>query len=354
MQLTGGQFTRPPRSWATTSPRSPTFPPRFARPPAPPGVSAFQINFSSFDIHNPGDQVRTSLVAMNPAALKVHIGDLKPNGIVILNSAKFGSDRPQEGEVRRRPAQDGSLDAFRVVEIDLEKLTREALATSPLDTAREGPLQEHVRARRRLYWLYNRDMQPTLDSIEQKFGQRNRDVADANHRRSESAGHFVRRDHRGLPDDLRGAQGDRDRLRAVPQHHGQPGRCASASIAASHKSGLPIMLGSYPITPASDILHQLGTYKNHGVMTFQAEDEIAAVCAAIGASYAGQIAVTSTSGPGLALKTEAVGLAVMTELPLVIVNVQRGGPEHRPADQDRAGRPAAGALRPKRRVPARR
>jgi 2-oxoglutarate ferredoxin oxidoreductase subunit alpha len=322
MQLTGDQLTRTSAIMGNDLATFPDFPAEIRAPAGTlPGVSAFQLRFSNFDIHTPGDAPDV-LVAMNPAALKAHIKALKPDGILIVNTAKFGSVDLKKAKYETNPLEDGSLAGYRVIDVDLEKLTRETLAESPLDT-RAKDRCKNMFALGILYWLFHRDMQPTLDFLQSKFGSKP-DIAAANIRAVQAGFNYA---------DISGIF--QSSYQVAPATFMEPGTYRNVMgnqslclglVAASKRAGVELMLGSYPITPASDILHQLSGYKHHGVVTFQAEDEIAAVCAAIGASYAGQLGITSTSGPGLALKSEAIGLAVMTELPLVVINVQRAGP----------------------------
>ena len=323
MQLTGSQFTRTTALMGNDLATFPDFPAEIRAPAGTlPGVSAFQLRFSSFDIHTPGDTPDV-LVAMNPAALKVHVKDLPKNGILIVDTAKFRPTDLKKAKYDSNPLEDGSLDGLRVIELDLEHLTREILKDAPLDS-RSKDRCKNMFALGILYWLYNRDMSPSLRFIEQAFGKKSPDVAAANkkvlqagYNYAETTGVFqtaytVPRATFMAPGLYRNIMGNQALCLGL--------------VAASKTAKLPLLLGSYPITPASDILHQLSGYKHHGITTFQAEDEIAAVCAAIGASYAGQLGITSTSGPGMALKMEAIGLAVMAELPLVVIDVQRGGP----------------------------
>jgi 2-oxoglutarate ferredoxin oxidoreductase subunit alpha len=321
MQLTGDQFTRTTALMGNDIATFPDFPAEIRAPAGTlPGVSAFQLRFSSFDIHTPGDAPDV-LVAMNPAALKAHIKELKRDGILLLNTASFGALDLKKAKYDKDPRTDGSLDGWRVIEVDLEARTREALASSPLDT-RGKDRCKNMYALGILYWMFHRDMEPTQKAIAQKFAKKP-DLVDAN-LAAMKAGYAYAETTEIFQTAYR-----------VPPAPMQPGTYRNIMgnqalclglVAASQRAGLPLFLGSYPITPASDILHQLSSYKHLGVVTFQAEDEIAAVCSAIGAAYAGQLGVTSTSGPGMALKAEAIGLAVMAELPLVIVNVQRAGP----------------------------
>lgn len=321
MQLTGDQFTRTTALMGNDIATFPDFPAEIRAPAGTlPGVSAFQLRFSNFDIHTPGDAPDV-LVAMNPAALKVHIKQLKPNGILLLNTASFKDLDLKKAKYDADPRTDGSLDGYRVIEVDLTERTKEALKDSALDN-RGKERCKNMYALGILYWLFHRDMEPTEKAIAKKF-QKKPDVVEAN-LTAMKAGHayaetteIFQTAYKVAPAKL--APGTYRNIM------GNQALCLGL-VAASKQCGVPLFLGSYPITPASDVLHQLSGYKHHGVVTFQAEDEIAAVCAAIGASYAGNIGITSTSGPGVALKAEAIGLAVMAELPLVVLNIQRAGP----------------------------
>jgi len=322
MQLTGDQFTRTTALMGNDLATFPDFPAEIRAPAGTlPGVSAFQLRFSSFDIHTPGHRPDV-LVAMNPAALKAHVDELRNGGLLIVNTARFKPADLKKAKYDKDPLTDGSLDAYRLIPVDLEKLTRETLRDSELDQ-RSKDRCKNMFALGMLYWLYNRRVEPTLRQLDKKFGKRPA-IAAANAQVLRAGYHYA--DICGLfQTSYRVAKAKDLEPGTYRNIMGNQALCLGL-VTASKLSGLPIFLGSYPITPASDILHQMSTYKNHGVLTFQAEDEIAAVCAAIGASYAGNIGVTSTSGPGLALKGEAIGLAVMTELPLVVIDVQRSGP----------------------------
>ena len=321
MQLTGDQFTRTTALMGNDIATFPDFPAEIRAPAGTlPGVSAFQLRFSSFDIHTPGDAPDV-LVAMNPAALKVHLPLLKKDGILLLNTASFKAINLKKAKYDVDPRTDDTLDGYRVIEVDLTERTKEALANSPLDN-RGKDRCKNMYALGILYWLFHRETEPTEKAIADKFAKKP-DVVEANliamkagHAYAETTEIFQTA-YKVAP-----AQLPPGTYRNIM---GNQALCLGL-VAASKRCDVPLFLGSYPITPASDILHQLSGYKHHGVITFQAEDEIAAVCAAIGASYAGQLGITSTSGPGVALKTEAMGLAIMAELPLVVLNVQRAGP----------------------------
>ncbi len=321
MQLTGDQFTRTTALMGNDIATFPDFPAEIRAPAGTlPGVSAFQLRFSSFDIHTPGDAPDV-LVAMNPAALKAHIGELKSDGVLLLNTASFKAIDLKKAKYDADPRENGSLDGYRLIEVDLEARTKEALANSPLDN-RSKMRCKNMYALGILYWMFHRDMDPTMKAIAAKF-RKKPDVVDAN-LAAMKAGHAYAETTEIFQSAYRVPPA---KMQAGTYRNimGNQGLCLGL-VAASKQANLPIFLGSYPITPASDILHQLSTYKHHGVVTFQAEDEIAAVASAIGASYSGHLGVTSTSGPGIALKAEAIGLAVMAELPLVILDVQRAGP----------------------------
>jgi 2-oxoglutarate ferredoxin oxidoreductase subunit alpha len=322
MQLTGGQFTRTTALMGNDLATFPDFPAEIRAPAGTlSGVSAFQLRFANSDIHTPGDNA-DAMVAMNPAALKVHLKNLKSGGILIVDGGKFTPNDLRKAKWDQNPLEDETVSAYRVIKVDLQKLTRETLADSPLDN-RSKDRCKNMFALGMLYWLYNRDLSTTLQFVARKFASKP-DVVEANTKILQAGYNYA---------DITGVFQTSYRVR--PATFMAPGTYRNIMgnqalclglVAAVNRADLSMVLGSYPITPASDILHQLSGYKHHGVITFQAEDEIAAVCAAIGASYAGKLGVTSTSGPGMALKSEAIGLAVMTELPLVVIDVQRAGP----------------------------
>ena len=322
MQLTGGQFTRTAALMGNDLATFPDFPAEIRAPAGTlSGVSAFQLRFANSDIHTPGDDA-DAMVAMNPAALKVHLKNLKSGGILIVDGGKFTPNDLRKAKWDQNPLEDETVSAYRVIKVDLQKLTRETLADSPLDN-RSKDRCKNMFALGMLYWLYNRDLSTTLQFVARKFASKP-DVVEANTKILQAGYNYA---------DITGVFQTSYRVR--PATFMAPGTYRNIMgnqalclglVAAVNRADLSMVLGSYPITPASDILHQLSGYKHHGVITFQAEDEIAAVCAAIGASYAGKLGVTSTSGPGMALKSEAIGLAVMTELPLVVIDVQRAGP----------------------------
>lgn len=321
MQLTGSQFATTSALIGNDIATLPDFPAEIRAPAGTlPGVSSFQLQFSSGEIFTPGDEPDV-LVAMNAAALKVNLSTLRPGRTIIANIDGFDAGNLAKSGYAGNPLEDGSLDGYRVIRIPLTTLTMRVLEESPL-TKRDKQMCKNFYALGVLYWLYSRPTEPTEAWIKAKFSK-TPEVCEAN--LTALRGGYAYATASELFD-------ARYEVPAAPQ---VPGLYRNISgnkalslgfYAASVKAGLPLFLGSYPITPASDILAELARLKPQGVVTFQAEDEIAAVCAAIGASFAGAIGLTTTSGPGVALKNEAIGLAVMTELPLVVVNVQRGGP----------------------------
>ena len=321
MQITGSQFTNTVALYGNDLATFPDYPAEIRAPAGTiPGVSGFQVHFASTDVYTPGDAV-DALVAMNPAALKVNLPDLKKNGILIVNLDSFKETDLRKAQMASNPLEDHSLDAYRLFPVELTRLTRTALAQLGLD-AKSMDRCKNFFALGMCYWLYNRPMDATLRYLEDKFKGKPQ-LAEAN-RRAMQAGYSYCEATEAFYISYE-----------IPPAKLTPGTYRNISgntalalgfVAASERAGIPLFLGSYPITPASDILHELSQYKDFGVTTFQAEDEIAAVTSAIGASYAGALAITTTSGPGMSLKTEALGLAVAVELPLVICNIQRGGP----------------------------
>src|SRR6202795_2184374 len=321
MQITGSQFTNTVALYGNDLATFPDYPAETRAPAgALPGVSGFQVHFSSSDVYTPGDAV-DALVAMNPAALKMNLSDLRTNGILIVNLDDFKENDLRKAGITVSPLEDHSLDGYRLFAVELTKLTRAALKELGLD-AKTMDRCKNFFALGMCYWLYNRSQDSTLRWIEDKFKNKPQ-LAEAN-RLALKAGYSYCEATEAFYISYE-----------IPPAKLTPGIYRNISgntalalgfVAASQKAGIPLFLGSYPITPASDILHELSQYKDFGVTTFQAEDEIAAVTSAIGAAYAGAIGITTTSGPGMALKTEAMGLAVAVELPLVICNIQRGGP----------------------------
>ncbi len=320
MQVTGSQFTNTAALFGNDLSTFPDFPAEIRAPQGTlPGVSGFQVNFSSTEVHTPGDSVDV-LIAMNPAALKTNIADLKTGGILIVNSDSFTEVDFKKAKISSNPLEDGSLSGYRVFPVDLLKLTKAATKDTGLD-AKSVDRSKNFFALGMCYWLFGRSMDGTLKWIDSKFkGQ----IAEAN-KLTLKAGYAycdATEAYQTVAYEVAPAKLPAGTYRNLSGNSA----LAMGLIAASERSGLPLFLGSYPITPASDILHELSLHKDFGVVSFQAEDEIAAVTSAIGAAYGGCLATTTTSGPGMALKMEAIGLAIAVELPLVVVDIQRGGP----------------------------
>ncbi len=321
IQLTGMQFTTTTALAGNDLATFPDFPAEIRAPVGTTaGVSGFQIQFSSRQVLTPGDAPDV-FVAMNPAALQANYKDVKKGGMILVNKDTFNAGNLKKAGYEKNPLEDGSLSDFRVIQVELGRLTRNALDGMGL-TVTETERCKNFFALGMMYWLYDRSMESTLKWIETKF-KKNPKYVEAN-RKALYAGNAYA--------ETAEIFGHHFRVNKAPIKPGLyrniTGNEATALgfIAASSMSGRTLWYGSYPITPASDVLHELAKHKNFGVKTFQAEDEIAAIGSAIGASFAGCLALTGTSGPGIALKAEFIGLAVMTELPLVILNVQRGGP----------------------------
>jgi 2-oxoglutarate ferredoxin oxidoreductase subunit alpha len=321
MQITGSQFTNTAAMYGNDLSTFPDFPAEIRAPAGTlPGVSGFQLNFSSLDIYTPGDAVDV-LIAMNPAALKMNVADLRPNGILVVNTDNFEATDLKKAQIKVSPLEDHSLDGYRLFAVPLTKLTRAALKELGLD-AKSMDRCKNFFALGMCYWLYNRTMDTTYKWLDDKFKSKPI-LAEAN-KLAMRAGFAYCEATEAFQTSYE-----------IPPAKLDPGTYRNMSgntalalgfVAAAQQAKLPLFLGSYPITPASDILHELSMFKEFGVVTFQAEDEIAAVTSAIGAAYGGSLSLTTTSGPGMALKTEAIGLAIATELPLVICDIQRGGP----------------------------
>ena len=321
MQLTGSQFTDTSALLGNDLATFPDFPAEIRAPQGTvAGVSGFQIHIGRIDINTPGD-IADVLVAMNPAALKANKNWIKKGGTIIVNIDSFTKRDLEKAGYETSPLEDNSFEGFNIIEAPITKLTRETLKDSGLDGKSIGR-SKNMFALGIVYWMFNRPMAQTEQFLKKKFSKRP-EVVTANIKVMHAGYNFA------------------DTIEALPSsytvlsanlrkgtYRNVMGNQAIAwgFLAAAERANKELFLGSYPITPASDILHELAKYKNLGVKTFQAEDEIAGVCAAIGASFAGSLGITTTSGPGLSLKGEALGLAIMTELPLVLVNVQRGGP----------------------------
>lgn len=323
MQLTGSQFTNNTALLGMDLATFPDFPAEIRAPQGTiPGVSGFQLRFSSSPVFTPGDECDV-LVAMNAAALKTNLKALKKGGKIIVNTDGFDSKNLRLANYPDgvNPLENNSLEGYDVVRMDVTKMTREALKEFTMGT-KEKDRAKNMFVLGFLYWMFNRDMDNTLKFLKEKFGKKdeilnsNIKALQAGYNYGDTTETFTTRYK------VEKAKMESGTYRSIMGNQA----LAYGLIAASQKSGLPLFLGSYPITPASDILHELSRHKSFGVRTYQAEDEIAAISSAIGASYGGSLAVTTTSGPGMALKTEAMGLAMMMEVPLVIVDVQRGGP----------------------------
>lgn len=323
MQLTGSQFTNNTALIGNDLSTFPDFPAEIRAPQGTlPGVSGFQLHFSSQRIYTPGD-ICDVLVAMNAAALKVNLKALKPGGIIIADTAGFDTKNLRLANYSDgiNPLEDDSLKGYELHKIDVTKLTREALKDIQMGV-KEKDRAKNMFVLGFLYWLYNRDMTSTFSFLHDKFGKK-QEILDSNIKALQSGYNF------GDTVEAFSTRYEVSKAKLPPGHYRSiTGNTALSYglIAASQNAELPIFLGTYPITPASDILHELARHKNFGIRTFQAEDEIAGISAAIGAAYGGSLGITTTSGPGMALKTEAMGLAVMLEIPLLIINIQRGGP----------------------------
>ena len=324
MQLSGSQFTLATALAGNALATFPDFPAEIRAPQGSTfGVSAFQINFGSTSIGTAGDEPDV-LIAMNPAALKVNLRDLPPGALVIVDEGAFNERNLRKAGYSANPLQDSTLARFEVLCIDITRLTLDAVKPHGLGST-EAARCKNMWALGLALWLFDREREPVIGWIENKFGAKNEALAAANIAALNAGHSYGENAEIELPlNQIRIAPADMEPglYRTITGSEAT----AIGLVAGSELCGLPLFLGSYPITPASGILHYLSHLKEHDVITFQAEDEIAAICSAIGASYAGKLGVTSTSGPGMALKTEAIGLAIMSELPLVIVNCQRGGP----------------------------
>src|ERR1700733_9787984 len=321
MQITGSQFTNTVALYGNDLATFPDYPAEIRAPAGTlPGVSGFQVHFSSSNVYTPGDSVDV-LIAMNPAALKMNLPDLRTNGILIVNSDDFKETDLRKAQITVSPLEDHSLDGYRLFAVELTKLTRAALKDVGLD-AKSMDRCKNFFALGMCYWLYNRSMEPTLRWLDDKF--KNKPLLVTANKLAMQAGYSFCEATEAFQISYE-----------IPPAKLSPGVYRNISgnaalalgfVAASQQAGIPLFLGSYPIPPASDILHELSMYKDFGVTTFQAEDEIAAITSAIGAAYAGALGITTTSGPGMALKPEALGRAVPVELPLVVCDIQRGGP----------------------------
>ncbi len=323
MQLTGTQFTNTAALLGNDLSTFPDFPAEIRAPLGTlAGVSGYQLHFGSVEIHTPGDQCDV-LVVMNAAGLKANLRNLRPGGIIIANTDGFDPKNLRLSKYPEgvNPIEDNSLEGYKVIKVDVTKMTRTALVDSGLGI-KEIDRSKNMFVLGFLYWMYNRSIDNSVKFLTDKFSKKP-EILDANIKILKAGYHY-------------GETSEEFGTRFIVNPAKMPagvyrnimGNQATALgfIAASKKSGLDLFYGSYPITPASDVLHELSKHKHFGVRTFQAEDEIAAICSSIGASFGGHLGITASSGPGIALKTEAIGLAIMLEIPLVILNVQRGGP----------------------------
>lgn len=322
MQLTGTQFTDASAAYGNDISTFPDFPAEIRAPAGTlAGVSGFQVNLSSQDIRTPGDAPQV-LVAMNPAALAANLGDLEQGGIIIVNTDNFTKNNLKKAHYENNPLEDDSLRGFVVHQVPLTTLNRKALENIPGLSSKEVDRCQNFFALGVTFWIYDRPLETTRAWIQQKFGK-NPAIAEANLRALEAGYYFG---------ETTEAFQTRFRIRRARLKPGTyrkiTGNEAAALglVTAAQKAGKPLFFGGYPITPASDILHHLAGMKHFDVRTFQAEDEIAAMGSVIGAAFGGTLAVTATSGPGIALKSEAMNLGLVLELPMIIVNVQRGGP----------------------------
>ncbi len=323
MQLTGAQFTSETALLGNDISTLPDFPAEIRAPAGSlPGVSGFQLHFADHDILTPGDSPNV-LVAMNPAALKTNLGDLPKGGTLIVNSDAFNERNLQKAGYTSNPLEDGSLDEWQLQTVPLTSLTVGALKGVKGVTPREAERSKNMFALGLMSWLYGRSIEPSIEFLREKFGARRPEIAEANIKALQAGYAFGEttetfavtyeiKPAKLLPGTYRNITGNQ--------------ALSYGLIAASKLSGLPLFLGAYPITPASAILEELAGYKHFGVRTFQAEDEIAAAGAAVGAAFGGMLGVTTSAGPGIVLKAETIGLAIMLELPLVICDIQRAGP----------------------------
>jgi 2-oxoglutarate ferredoxin oxidoreductase subunit alpha len=321
MQLTGDRFTAETASFGNDLSTLPNFPAEIRAPAGTlAGVSSFQLHFADHDILTPGDRPDV-LVAMNPAALKANIGDLPPGGTIIVDTHDFTTRALARIGWDSNPLEDGALETYNLHAVDLTQLTLDALSDTDL-SRKDAGRAKNMFALGLLSWMYSRNTQGTLDFLRTKFANKP-DIAEANIIAFKAGWNYGETTEAFATHyEVKPASLPTGTYRNITGNLA----LAYGLVAASHRAGLPLFLGAYPITPASDILHELSKHKKFGVRTFQAEDEIAGVGSAIGASFGGALGVTTSSGPGIALKGEAIGLAVSLELPLVVIDIQRGGP----------------------------
>ena len=322
MQLTGGQFSENTAIFGNDLSTLPDFPAEIRAPQGTLyGVSSFQLQFGSRNVYTAGDDLNV-LVSMNPAALKVHLSDLKEHGLLIINTDNFTPKNLKLAKYEENPLDDTELDKkYRVIKVGMTKLVMTKLEDMDL-TPKEKARSTNMFALGLLYWLYERDIQTTIDFLNKKF--KKKPLISESNIKSLKAGYYYGETIEVIKTTYKigKASYEPGKYRNIMGNQG----LALGLLAASHNNDIDLFFGGYPITPASDILHMLSNYKSFGIKTFQAEDEIAGIASAIGASFAGNLGVTASSGPGIALKGEAIGLATIIELPLVIINIQRGGP----------------------------
>ena len=347
MQLTGSQFTSETALLGNDISTLPDFPAEIRAPAGSlPGVSGFQLHFADHDILTPGDAPNV-LVAMNPAALKTNVRDLPKGGTLIVDADAFSDRNLKKAGYAQNPLEDGSLDEYQLHEVPLTTMTVGALKDVEGVTPREAERSKNMFALGLMSWLYGRPIQPTVDFLEAKFGKTRPEIAEANVKALQAGYAFGETTESfAVTYEIKPAKMEPGTYRNITGNQA----LSYGLVAASKLSGLPLFLGAYPITPASAILEELAGFKNFGVRTFQAEDEIAAAGAAVGAAFGGALGITTSAGPGIVLKAETIGLAIMLELPLVIVRRAARRAVDRDADEARADRPLHGALRPQRRV----
>ncbi len=321
MQLTGTQLTNTSALAGNDVATFPDYPAEIRAPKGTrAGVSGFQVQFASREIFTPGDRLN-ALVVMNPAALVTNIADLEPGGVLIVNEDAFAPKDLKLANLDRNPLEDGSLSQYRVIKVPMSMLTRKAVEDLGLG-AKFAERCKNFFAMGLIYWLYGRELDVTLRFNQEKFGDK-QDIAQANERALRAGWYYGETTEAfGISYRVGPAKLEPGLYRNVMGNQA----LAWGLMAAAKLSGKELFYGAYPITPATDILHELSRHKNFGVRTFQAEDEIAAMCSVVGAAFAGAMAATGTSGPGIALKAEAMGLGLMLELPMLVINVQRGGP----------------------------
>tara|TARA_B100000700_G_scaffold162518_1_gene179874 strand:- start:2021 stop:3871 length:1851 start_codon:yes stop_codon:yes gene_type:complete len=321
MQLTGNQFTTNSALFGNDIATLPDFPAEIRAPQGTlAGVSSFQLQFSNQDIHTPGDKLDV-LVAMNPAALRVNIDDLKPNGMIIANTANYTNKNFNLASYETDPLEDGTLDAYKLIKVNMNELVNTALENVDLPSKMKSR-STNMFALGLLYWIYERNIDSTINFLAKKF--KNKPAIIEANTIALKAGYNYGDTIEAIRTTYRVSEA---KLNKGTYRNIMGNECLTLGlIAAANKANLDLFFGGYPITPASDILHILSKYKHFGIKTFQAEDEIAGICSALGAAFTGDLAITASSGPGIALKGEAMGLGIITELPIVIINIQRGGP----------------------------